>query len=121
MLRFAGRVCEPVTCSDTAGCLISMELNVFRWLGRWLVRTFLTAAVTTVVAYGADTVIFALRGSPTSTVMVQKFMGIPLKGQKEEFDYLGPAQVSCAVALFPHRGQDPCWRLRRNPNQWENL
>ena len=78
-------------------------------------------AAVTVVAYAADTLIFLVRGSPTSAVTVQKFMEIPLKGQKEEYDYLGQAQISCAVALFPHRGMDPCWHLRRNPNQWENL
>lgn len=94
---------------------------MIRWLGRWLIRIFLVLAVTTAVSYVADTLVYLLRGSPTSTVTIQKFMGIPLKGQKEEYDYLGEAQVSCAVALFPHKGQDPCWRLRRNPNQWDNL
>jgi len=94
---------------------------VFRWMGGWLVRAVMALAAATAVTYVVDTAVFAMRGSPTSTVMVQRFMGIPLKGQKEEYDYLGPAQVKCAVALFPHGGQDPCWRLRQNPNQWENL
>jgi len=94
---------------------------VIRWLGRWVVRIFLALAAATVVTYAADTVTFFFRGSPTSMITVQKFMGIPLKGQKEEYDYLGSAQVSCAESLFPHGGHDPCWRLRRNPNQWENL
>jgi len=94
---------------------------VFRWLGRWLARGFLALAAATIVAYVGDSLVYVLRGSPTSTVTVQKFMGIPLKNQKEEYDYLGSASVPCAVALFPHNGQDPCWRLRRNPNQWENL
>lgn len=82
---------------------------------------FLALAAVTVVAYVADSAIYLLRGSPTSTATVQKFMGIPLKGQKEEYDYLGAVQLTCAVALFPHRGQDPCWVLRRYPNQWDNL
>jgi hypothetical protein len=94
---------------------------VFRWLGRWLVRIFLALAVATVVSYTADTLIYLVRGSPTATTTVQKFMGIPLKGQKEEYDYLGSGQAPCAVALFPHGGQQPCWWLRRYPNRWENL
>jgi hypothetical protein len=94
---------------------------VFRWLGRWLVRTFLALAAATLLAYAADTVVYLLRGSPSGTVTVSRFMGVPLKGQKEEFDFLGTVQTPCAVALFPHNGQDPCWHLRRNPNQWENL
>jgi hypothetical protein len=94
---------------------------VFRWIGRWLIWIFLAFAAVTAVSYAADTLIFLVRGSPTSAVTVQKFMGIPLKGQKEEYDYLGQSQISCAVALFPHGGMDPCWHLKRNPNQWENL
>jgi hypothetical protein len=94
---------------------------VLRLLGRWLVRAFLFVAVVTLVAYAADTVVYLMHGSPTATVSVSRFMGVPLKGQKEEYDYLGTAPVPCAVALFPHKGLDPCWHLRRNPNQWENL
>lgn len=94
---------------------------MFRWLGRWLFRTFLALAAAALIAYAGDTVVYLLRGSPTGTVTVSRFMGVPLKGQKEEFDFLGTVQAQCAVALFPHNGEDPCWHLRRNPNQWENL
>jgi hypothetical protein len=94
---------------------------VLRLLGRWLVRVLLFAAVATLLAYAADTVVYLMRGSPSSTVTVSRFMGVPLKGQKEEYDYLGTAPVPCAVALFPQKGLEPCWHLRRNPNQWENL
>ena len=94
---------------------------MFRWIGGWLVRAFLALAAATLVAYAGDSIVYALRGSPSATVTVDRFMGIPLKGQKTEYDYLGKVQEPCAVALFPHKGQDPCWHLRRNPNQWENL
>ena len=94
---------------------------VFRLLVRWAGRAFLALAVATLAAYAGDSIVYALRGSPSSTVTVNRFMGVPLKGNKEEFDYLGTAQVHCAVALFPHNGQDPCWHLRRNPNQWDDL
>ena len=94
---------------------------LLRWIGRWLVRAFLALAAASLVAYAGDSIVYALRGSPSSTVTVNRFMGVPLKGQKEEYDFLGSAQVPCAVALFPHNGQDPCWHLRRNPNQWERL
>jgi hypothetical protein len=48
-------------------------------------------------------------------------MGVPLKGQKEEYDYLGTVTVPCSRSLFPQGGNDPCWHLRRNPSHWENL
>lgn len=94
---------------------------MFRWLGRWFVRALLALAAATLVAYAGDTLLYLARGSPGSTITVSRFMGVPLKGQKEEYDFLGSSPVPCAVALFPHNGQDPCWYLRRNPNQWENL
>jgi hypothetical protein len=94
---------------------------VFHWLGRWLGRIFLGLAAATLASYAADSVVYFLRGSPTAAVTVNRFMGVPLKGQKEEYDFLGSVQEHCAVALFPHNGQDPCWHLRRNPNQWDNL
>lgn len=94
---------------------------MFRWLGQWLGRAFLFLAAATLVAYAGDSIVYLARGSPRSTVTVNRFMGVPLKGQKEEYDYLGSSQVPCAVALFPHNGQDPCWHLRRNPNEWDNL
>jgi hypothetical protein len=92
-----------------------------RWLGRWLMRVLLAVAVVSLAAYAIDFAVYKLRGSPQSSVSVSRFMSIPLKGQKTEDDYLGTADVACAVALFPHGGQDPCWHLRRNPNQWENV
>lgn len=92
-----------------------------RWLGRWLMRVLLTVASVSIVAYAVDFAVYKVRGSPYSTVAVSQFMSIPLKGQKTEDDFLGTSDVSCAVALFPHGGQDPCWHLRRNSNQWENV
>jgi hypothetical protein len=50
-------------------------------------------------------------------VTVSRFLAIPLKGNKQEFDYLGTSDVPCSVSLFPQGGQSACWQLRRNPNQ----
>jgi len=94
---------------------------MMRWLGRWFLRVLVTFAAISLAAYAVDWTVYKLRGSPHSTVTVSRFMVIPLKDQKTEYDYLGAADVPCAVALFPHGGQDPCWHLRRNPNQWENV
>jgi hypothetical protein len=94
---------------------------VYRLLGQWLLRFILGFAVCFVAAWVGDFTLFELRGKPTSTVTVNRYMGIPLKGQKEEYDYLGEFTVPCSNTLFPQGGDDPCWHLRRNPNQWENL
>ena len=83
------------------------------WLGRMLV----VLAAAFVVIYAGDWATYKLRGSPRSTVTVNRYVTIPLKGNKQEFDYLGSMDMPCSVSLFPQAGQAPCWQLRRNPNQ----
>ena len=94
---------------------------MWNWLGQWLFRVFLTLAAAFVAAYAGDWATYHMRGSPQSAVAVSRYMSVPLKGQKEEFDFLGTALVPCSKSLFPQGDEDPCWFLRRNPNKWENL
>jgi len=94
---------------------------VYRLLGQWLLRVVIAFAVCFVAAWVVDWTLFELRGKPTSTVTIHRYMSVPLKGQKEEYDFLGDFTVPCARSLFPQGGDDPCWHLKRNPNQWENL
>jgi hypothetical protein len=88
---------------------------------RWLQRSVVVLVAGFVALYGGDLAIYKLRGSPTSTVTVSRFLTIPLKGNKIEYDYVGTSDVPCCVSLFPQAGQSPCWRLRRNPNQNTSL
>jgi hypothetical protein len=88
---------------------------------RWIQRVVVGLVAAFVAVYGGDWAIYKLRGSPTSTVTVSQFMTVPLKGNKIEYDYIGAANVACAVSLFPQSGQSPCWHLRRNPNQTTSL
>jgi hypothetical protein len=88
---------------------------------RWLIRIIVVLVAGFVAVYGADWAIFRLRGSPTSTVTVNRFLTVPLKGNKIEYDYLGSADVPCSISLFPQAGQSPCWQMRRNPNQTTTL
>lgn len=88
-----------------------------RLLLRWLRRVLVVLAVAFVGAYAGDWALFKLRGSPQSVVTVNRYLTIPLKGNKQEFDYLGSSAVPCSVSFFPQAGQTPCWQLRRHPNQ----
>lgn len=92
-----------------------------RTLGRWLMRALVGFAAVSLVVFAADWTVYKLRGSPRASVVVSRYMEVPLKGQKTEYDYLGTANVSCAVALFPQDAQDPCWYLKRHASQWENV
>jgi hypothetical protein len=88
---------------------------------RWLEWAIVALAAGFILTYGGDWAIFKLRGSPQSKVTVNRYVTIPLKGNKQEFDYQGSVDVPCALSLFPQGGQSPCWRLRRNTNQGMNI
>jgi hypothetical protein len=84
---------------------------------RWLIWVVLVLVAGFVAVYAGDWAVFKLRGSPSAKVTVNSSVTIPLKGNKQEFDYLGSSDISCSRSLFSQAGQSPCWQLRRNPNQ----
>ena len=90
---------------------------MFRFLMRWLVRTVVVLAVGFTAVYLCDWAVYRLRGSPQSKVTVNRYVAIPQKGLKTEFDYQGTLEDPCSVSLFSQGGESPCWQLRRNPNQ----
>jgi hypothetical protein len=72
------------------------------------------------VLYVADWTVLRVRTGDkgTSTVQVEQFLKSPLKGHKEEFDYLGTVAQPCVRSLFPHSSEAPCWWLQRHKIQW---
>jgi hypothetical protein len=90
---------------------------LFLFLMRWALRLAAVLAAIFVVVYAGDSAIYSLRGAPQSKVTVNRYVSIPEKGRKTEFDYLGTLDVPCSVSLFSQGGESPCWQLRRNPNQ----
>jgi hypothetical protein len=75
---------------------------------------------TLALLYLGDWLLLALRpaAQTSSSVQVDQFLKTPLKGQKEEYDYMGTVSQSCVASLFPHRAQTPCWWLERHKTQW---
>ena len=88
---------------------------------KWARRVLLTLISTFVALYVGDWVVYKLRGSPQGTVRVSQTLVVPLKGNKQEYDYLGTSDVPCSVSIFSQGGENPCWQLRRNQNQNMNL
>ena len=84
---------------------------------RWLLRIVVVLVAGFAAVYAGDWVVFKLRGSPLSKVTVNRYVTIPLKGSKQEFDYIGSSDVPCSESLFSQAGQSLCWQLRRHPNQ----
>jgi hypothetical protein len=87
------------------------------WM-HWLQWALVALVTVFVFTYAGDWALFKLRGSPRSKVTVNRYLTIPLKDNKQEFDYLGSFDTPCSISLFSQEGQSPCWQLRRNPNQW---
>jgi len=94
---------------------------MMRWLLGWLRRVLVVLAAAFVLLYAGDWALYKLRGSPRSVVTVNRYVTIPLKGNKQEFDYQGTIDVPCSVSLFAYAGLAPCWQLRRNSNQGMNI
>jgi hypothetical protein len=85
----------------------------------WIAIRALIAVV--IVVYLVDWAILRIRiarGTAYGTVQVDQYLSTPLKGNKAEFDYLGPASISCVRSIFPH-GAPPCWWVERHKDQWE--
>ena len=87
-----------------------------RWLFRWLIKIVAALAVIFALVYVGDWAVYKLRGSPQSKVTVNRFVTIPQKARKSEFDFLGTLDEPCAVALFPQGDESACWQLRRHPD-----
>ena len=78
--------------------------------------------VAAIVMWVSDWAMFRVRlarGTAFDSVQVEQYLSTALKGNKQEYDYLGTAQVNCARAIFPHGGSPACWWLRRHTTQWE--
>ena len=84
---------------------------------RWLQRLVVLLIAGFVAVYVGDWAVYHLRGEPKAQITVNRYLSIPLKGNKQEYDYLGSVEVTCASALFPQGTLSPCWQVRRNANQ----
>jgi hypothetical protein len=100
---------------------VPMSQNMRSRLLRWTERVLLSAVALLALSYGADYAVFALRGKPADQVTVNRYLAVPLKGNKTEFDFQGSQPMTCARSIFPQGGWSPCWYLRRHTTQATQL
>ena len=89
---------------------------------RWTERVLLGLVIAAAITYAADWIVWrvkAAHGAGFGTVEVDYSLGTPLKGNKEEYDYLGSEPQACSLSLFPHGGAQACWWLKRHSSVWE--
>ena len=65
---------------------------IWKWT-RWVVGALVAAFI---VLYFGDMAIYKLRGSPQGSVHVNQTIIVPLKGNKQEYDYIGASDVPCS-------------------------
>ena len=84
---------------------------------RNLGRTVAGLIVALVILYVGDWAVWRLRvarGGGMGSVVVSNIVVLPLKDNKEEYDWGGTADVSCSRSIFPQAGSGACWWLRRH-------
>jgi hypothetical protein len=73
--------------------------------------------VALVVLYVSDWAVWRVRvgrGGGMGSVVVSNIVVLPLKDNKEEYDWGGTADVGCSRSIFPQAGSGACWWLRRH-------
>jgi hypothetical protein len=79
-----------------------------------LFRVVTAMAALAVASYGADDAYSRFSGQPLGKVKVNRYLAIPQKGGKFQFVYDGTEDRTCVNSLFPHKGNQPCWYLRKH-------
>jgi hypothetical protein len=80
---------------------------------------------TAILTFGIDFGLFRLRVAsnrePYGSVVVSHYYAVLQKNGKTQFIFDPPAPQTCVNALYPHGGMQPCWYLRRHPEQRTNI
>lgn len=80
---------------------------------------------TAILTFGVDVGLFRLRVAsnrePYGSVVVSHYYAVQQKNGKTQFIFDPPAPQTCVNALYPHAGMQPCWYLRRHPEQRTNI
>jgi hypothetical protein len=88
---------------------------------RILLRVLQVLLAAVVLTYLVDWAVLRVKmshGTGYGTVQVDQYLSTPLKGNKDEYDFMGSVQEPCSHSLFPH-GAAPCWWLAKHTTQWE--
>jgi hypothetical protein len=91
----------------------AMADSMKRILGRVVVGLMAALAV----SYVGDWAVWRARvaiGGGMGQVSVNTVIVLPLKNNKEEYDWGGTANADCSRSIFPHVGGGACWWLKRH-------
>jgi hypothetical protein len=86
-------------------------------MGRILRKALIVLIASLAVVYLGDWAVWRIRlasGGGMGTVSVSRMQVAPLKGNKEEYYWLGTTDVDCSQSIFPQAGSGACWWLARH-------
>jgi len=76
---------------------------------RVALRILFALIAAAVIAYAIDALVLQLSRSPYATVTVRSYYAVPTKDGHVDYMYNDAIDQPCVQALFPHRGDGPCW------------
>jgi len=86
-----------------------------------LLWSLLFAIIIPALGYAIDDAIFHVRKSagwsPYGSVVVNHYTAIAQKNGKTQLIFDPPAPQDCVNSWVPHEGLQPCWYLRKHPEQ----
>uniref|UniRef100_E6QKZ9 Uncharacterized protein n=1 Tax=mine drainage metagenome TaxID=410659 RepID=E6QKZ9_9ZZZZ len=96
-------------------------MNSQRHFARFAEKILLSGIVCALCVYAADWAVFTIRGKPLGSVVVERYLQVPLKGNKTEYDGEGERPVPCSRSFLPQSVWIPCWYLTRHSIQADKL
>lgn len=88
---------------------------------RVALRILFALIAAAVLAYAIDALVLRISRRPDATVTVRSYYVVPTKDGHVDYLYNDAIDEPCVQALFPHRGESPCWYLRHHPEQRINV
>lgn len=78
-------------------------------------------ALSFLIDYAIFRIRLATGKQPFGSVTVTHYYAVGEKGNKTEYIFDQPQPWPCVNSLFPHSGDQPCWYLRRHPEQRSDI
>ena len=77
----------------------------------------LSLIVALALTFAGDTLALQLSRNPYTMITVRSYYAVPTKNGHIDYEYNDAFDQQCVNAIFPHRGDRPCWYLRRHTEQ----
>jgi hypothetical protein len=124
-MSFSLRFATPPSSYNLHAVTTALRARIKHFLKQLILSGLAAVIVVTSLAYTVDYILFRRRISsnrqPFGQVTVIPYYAVPQKSGKTQFIFNPPEPRTCAHALFPRAGYQPCWYLERHIEQRTDL